>query len=68
MKIEIGALERAMMWTVDDAITNPDGDQVWLRGRYDEVTGKRVAITDCCLVSEPCEHHARIAKSRRALS
>lgn len=64
----IDALMRSLQWQADDAIINPDGDHVWLKPSYHPETGKRIGITDCCLVSNPCEHHARVAESRRGLA
>ena len=50
----------ALRWREDMAVVNPFGEHVWLCPCYDS-EGKRIGITDCCLVSEPCEHHRFVA-------
>ena len=44
------------VWDVDQVVTNHFGERVWLGPRLD-AEGKRVGITNCCLVDEPCAHH-----------
>jgi len=50
----------AARWKEDMAITNHYGERVWLCPSYNR-EGKRTGITDCCLVDDPCKHHAAIA-------
>ncbi len=57
--VAAAVLDRAR-WREDMAITNYDGDRVWLGPCFDN-DGKRIGITDCCLVDAPCAHHAEIA-------
>lgn len=57
------ALLAGLRWREDMIITNYDGEVVWLGICYDK-TGNRIGIRDCCLASEPCDHHAAIARSQ----
>ena len=54
------AILDASRWDVDQAITNHSGERVWLGPSFNR-KGERTGITDCCLVDDPCEHHAAIA-------
>lgn len=54
---------KSLRWDVDMVIENCDGERVWL-GPCLDAAGKRIGITDCCLESDPCEHHAAIAARR----
>lgn len=51
-----------LRWHEDMAVYNPFGEHVWLRACYD-ASGKRIGITDCCPVSEPCPLHAAMTPS-----
>ncbi len=44
-----------LRWKEDMDIINHFGDHVWLKPLF--VDGKRVGITDCCFVSNPCPRH-----------
>jgi hypothetical protein len=50
----------SLRWREDMVIMNYDGERVWLKVCFG-ADGKRNGITDCCLESEPCAHHAKIA-------
>lgn len=63
-KNEAKEILASMRWDVDQVITNPFGERVWLKALLDE-NGKRQGITDCCPEDHPCEWHAGIAKQRR---
>lgn len=58
--IVAAAVLDAARWRVDQPITNHDGERVWLGPCFDK-DGKRIGITDCCLVDSPCAHHAALA-------
>ena len=45
----------------DTAITNHDGENVWLKAAFDS-DGNRIGVTDCCPVDDPCEVHKSIDK------
>ena len=53
------------VWDVDQVVTNHFGERVWLGPRLD-AEGKRVGITNCCLVDEPCAHHTARTKPLRS--
>lgn len=55
---EAAKLRDSLRWTEDRKIYNHFGDHVWLKAL--SVDGKRVGITECCFVSDPCEHHKRL--------
>lgn len=46
---------KAMRWKADMVITNPFGERVWLKRRFNPN-----GLTDCCLESDPCAHHAAL--------
>lgn len=50
------ALLGALRYDVDQCIVNPFGDRVWLKACHD-ASDRRIGITDCCLASDPCDHH-----------
>lgn len=45
-----------LRWREDMIVMNYNGSLVWLDPCYDE-EGKRIGITDCCFVVQPCDHH-----------
>lgn len=51
-------LLKALRWKEDMKIVNDFGEHVWLKPFI--VNGKRIGITDCCFVSEPCPRHRKI--------
>lgn len=53
----------SLRWTEDMVITNYEGERVWLKPCY--IDGKRVGITDCCLESDPCDYHKKLATQKR---
>ena len=59
-----GRLLAALRWDVDQKVINHDGEHVWLKPSLDEA-GKRIGITDCCPVANPCERHARLEAERK---
>lgn len=52
-----------LRWEEDMVITNDEGERVWLKPCY--IDGKRVGITDCCLESDPCDYHKKLASQKR---
>ena len=44
-----------LRWKEDMAIINHDGEHVFLKACYYE--GKRIGITDCCFMDNPCNKH-----------
>jgi len=50
---------RSLRWKEDMKVLNAFGEHVWLKPLL--VDGKRIGITDCCFVSDPCDHHKKIA-------
>jgi len=46
---------QSLRWKEDMKVKNHFGDFVWLKPLY--VKGKRVGITDCCDVKDPCSRH-----------
>ncbi len=50
------SLMEFQMPQADTKVTNHQGEHVWLR-QINE------GVTECCLVSAPCDRHAKIAKS-----
>lgn len=59
-KVDAKELLASLRWDVDMVITNYDGERVWLGPAM--LDGKRVGITDCCLVEAPCDHHANVSR------
>jgi hypothetical protein len=59
---EIVAIARSVLtasrWEADMAVTNYEGERVWLKSYYNQL-GERIGITDCCLVESPCGRHDR---------
>ena len=49
-------LLKSLRWKADMAVVNYFGEHVWLCPCFDS-SGKRIGITECCRVSDPCEHH-----------
>jgi len=53
-------LEKTMLeelrWEADTKIVNHFHEHVWLKTLFD-ADGKRMGITECCLVEDPCGHH-----------
>lgn len=49
----------ALRWSEDDLVTNPFGDDVWLKPLV--VNGRRIGITDCCFADDPCSRHEDLA-------
>lgn len=45
----------SLRWEANTVVTNPMGDKVWLKSCFLE--GKRIGITDCCFVDDPCSRH-----------
>jgi len=56
-KFDPAATLDKLRWREDMAVTNPFGEEVWLKPAYD-AAGERIGITDCCQVDEPCPRHA----------
>lgn len=50
----------ALRWSIDMKVYDEFGDHVWLGPYYDK-NGKRIGVTQCCLVDDPCEHHSALA-------
>jgi len=48
-----------LRWRADMKVWNHEGEYVWLKPHMNEA-GKRIGITDCCLVSAPCKRHADV--------
>jgi len=61
---EGNSLLEMLRWDVDQCVTNPFGEKVWLKACFDD-RGNRIGITDCCLANEPCEHHAKVAQGTK---
>jgi hypothetical protein len=57
---KLADLLASLRWDVDQLVTNPFGERVWLKACLDE-RGNRIGVTDCCEADEPCDHHAAIA-------
>lgn len=56
----------ALRWKADMKIVNDFGEHVWLKPLI--VNDKRIGITDCCFVDNPCERHAKLQQEEdRAL-
>jgi hypothetical protein len=56
----------ALRWHDDMKVVNDFGEHVWLKPYIKN--GKRIGITDCCFVDNPCEHHAKLQQEEdRAL-
>lgn len=63
-----------LRWKADQAVVNDFGEHVWLKPlfvdeKFNEVPegkGKRIGITDCCFVAEPCPRHKQIADQQNA--
>ena len=51
---------RSLRWKEDTKVITPFGEHVWLKPCYNAV-GKRIGITECCFVNDPCEHHKKVA-------
>ena len=68
---EAGLLLEALRWKEDMQIVNDFDEHVWLKPlfvneKYETVSpetpgARRIGITDCCLVSDPCERHRNMA-------
>lgn len=67
---DIDSVYNSLNWKSDIRIVNSDGDYVWLKELYvndkyepiDDKNGKRIGITDCCFVSNPCKKHKKMQK------
>ncbi len=46
----------SLRWSVDQKVFNCFDEHVWLGPCFDR-DGKRIGITDCCFVEDPCERH-----------
>ena len=44
---------------------NHFGEHVWLGPCFDQ-GGKRIGITDCCFVDDPCVWHAALSEAQTA--
>ena len=44
-----------LRWKEDMTVINPFGEYVWLKPCLSG--GKRIGITDCCEVKDPCSRH-----------
>lgn len=55
------ALLGSLRWKADTLVTNYFGEVVWLKPCY--LNGKRIGITDCCFVDDPCERHKDFSHS-----
>ena len=51
------ALLVSLRYEANQIITNCFGERVWLKPALDE-SGKRIGITDCCSVDDPCPVHS----------
>ncbi len=60
---EAKSLIEALRYKIDMKIVNDFNEHVWL-GPALGPDGKRVGITDCCFVSDPCDHHAGMGVAR----
>lgn len=54
-------LLESLRWKEDQLIVNDFGETVWLKARY--LKGKRIGITDCCFVEDPCDWHKSLAEN-----
>lgn len=54
-----------LRWDVDQCVTNPFGERVWLKACLND-KGERIGITDCCSAEEPCDHHEKISNDPHA--
>lgn len=50
------SLLEQLRWDVDQLVTNPFGERVWLKACFDE-NGVRIGVTDCCHAATPCSRH-----------
>ncbi len=48
----------SLRYRADQVIVNPFGECVWLKHCFDE-TGVKLGLTECCMVDNPCNVHAR---------
>jgi hypothetical protein len=55
------AILKALRWKEDMKIVNDFDEHVWLKPLF--VDGKRIGITDCCFVSDPCPRHREMQKT-----
>jgi len=46
----------SLRWREDMIVVTPLGQVMWLGPCYDR-TGKRIGITECCFVTDPCAKH-----------
>jgi len=51
----------ALRWKADMKVINYFGGYVWLKPLI--VKRKRIGITDCCFVSNPCQRHKIIEET-----
>ena len=49
----------SLRWREDMIVVTPLGQVMWLGPCYNR-TGKRIGITECCFVTDPCAKHRSI--------
>lgn len=58
---DVARLIVSLRWREDMRVVNDFDEHVWLGPCLDE-NGKRIGITDCCFVDDPCERHAAMVQ------